>query len=198
MTAPKDPRPHLWAPWRMEYIRGPKEHGCIFCRYITEDPSHWRERLVLCRRADAFVMLNKYPFASSHLMVVPVRHASELGELTAAEHANLFELVRATASALRVAVNAEGVNIGINMGAAAGAGIAEHLHVHVVPRWRGDLNFMPVIADVRVMPEALDATYTRLLPYFRPLGESPAEPPPSPPKPASKPAPKSRTPRRRS
>lgn len=166
----------------MEYIRGPREHGCIFCRYIAEDVALWRERLVLCRRHDAFVMLNRYPFASSHLMVVPVRHASDLGELTAAEHANLFELVRATASALRVAVNAEGVNIGINQGAAAGAGIAEHLHVHVVPRWRGDLNFMPVIADVRVMPEALDATYTRLLPFFRPLGEAPAEPPASAPR----------------
>lgn len=155
----------------MEYIRGPKEHGCIFCRYIEEDSAAWPTRLILCRRADAFVMLNKYPFASSHLMVVPVRHASDLGELTAEEHANLFELVRATASALRVAVNAEGVNLGINLGAAAGAGIAEHLHVHVVPRWRGDLNFMPMIADVRVMPEALDATYARLLPFFRPLGE---------------------------
>ncbi len=189
MTDPTDPRPRLWAPWRMEYIRGPKEHGCIFCRYIAEDVSRWRERLVLCRRADAFVMLNKYPFASSHVMVVPARHASDLGELTEAEHANLFELVRATASALRVAVNAEGVNIGINLGAPAGAGIAEHLHVHLVPRWRGDLNFMPVIADVRVMPESLDATYSRLLPYFRPLGEAPPEPPPPPPpRPAAAPA----------
>ena len=83
--------------------------------------------------------------------------------------------VRAAASALKVAVNAEGVNIGINMGAAAGAGIAEHLHVHIVPRWRGDLNFMPVIADLRIMPEALDATWARLAPYFRPLGDGPLE-----------------------
>lgn len=175
MSDTKHTRPRLWAPWRMEYIRGPREHGCIFCRYIAEDPSQWRERLVLCRKGDAFVMLNKYPFASSHLMVVPVRHASDLGELTEAEHAALFELVRATASALRVAVNAEGANIGINLGAAGGAGIAEHLHVHIVPRWRGDLNFMPVIADVRVMPESLEATYQRLLPYFRPLGDAPYE-----------------------
>ncbi len=159
----------------MEYIRGPKEPGCIFCRYPSEDPTAFRERGILCVRSDAFVMLNKYPFASAHLMVVPTRHASDLGELAPKEHAALFELVRAAASALKVAVNAEGVNIGINMGAAAGAGIAEHLHVHIVPRWRGDLNFMPVIADLRIMPEALDATWARLAPYFRPLGDGPLE-----------------------
>lgn len=164
----------------MEYIRGPKEPGCIFCRYPAEEPAKFAERLILCVRADAFVMLNKYPFASGHLMVVPTRHASDLGELTAEEHAALFELVRASASALKVAVNAEGVNIGINVGAAAGAGIAEHLHVHIVPRWRGDMNFMPVVADLRVMPEALSATWSRLVPYFRPLGETPAELPPAP------------------
>ena len=163
----------------MEYIRGPKEPGCIFCRYPAEDPAHYPERYVLCVRADAFVMLNKYPFASGHLMVVPRRHASDLGELNPDEHAALFELVRASASALKIAVNAEGVNIGINLGASAGAGIAEHLHVHIVPRWRGDMNFMPVIADLRVMPEALDATFSRLAPYFRPLGDAPVDAAPS-------------------
>ena len=185
MSTPKaPPRPRLWAPWRMEYIRGPKEPGCIFCRYPEEEPSRRRERLILCERADAFVMLNKYPFASSHVMVVPARHASDLGELTEAEHANLFELVRATASALRVAVNAEGINIGINLGAPAGAGIAEHLHVHLVPRWRGDQNFMPVIADLRVMPDHLDDTWLRLEPYFRPLADAPPEAQDSPRRPA--------------
>lgn len=161
----------------MEYIRGPKEPGCIFCRYPSEDPARFAERLVLCVRRDAFVMLNKYPFASGHLMVVPTRHASDLGELSPEEHAALFELVRASASALKVAVNAEGLNIGINLGSSAGAGIAEHLHVHIVPRWRGDMNFMPVVADLRVMPEALDATWNRLVPYFRPLGDSPPDAP---------------------
>ena len=159
----------------MEYIRGPKEPGCIFCRYPAEDAAKRPERLILCERADAFVMLNKYPFASGHLMVVPTRHASDLSELTSAEHAALFELVRAAASAVKIAVNAEGLNIGINVGSAAGAGIAEHLHVHIVPRWRGDVNFMPVVADLRVMPEALDATWARLAPYFRPLGDAPPE-----------------------
>jgi ATP adenylyltransferase len=163
----------------MEYIRGPKEPGCIFCRYPSEDPARFAERLILCVRRDAFVMLNKYPFASGHLMVVPTRHASDLGELSPTEHAELFELVRAAASALKIAVNAEGLNIGLNVGAAAGAGIAEHLHVHIVPRWRGDMNFMPVVADLRVMPEALDATLKRLAPYFRPLGDAPPEAPKS-------------------
>jgi ATP adenylyltransferase len=153
----------------MEYIRGTREPGCIFCDYPAEGPDKRRERLLLCERRDAFVMLNRYPFASSHVMVVPTRHVSDLGELTPDEHAALFELVRASCSALRVAVRAEGLNVGLNLGAAAGAGIAEHLHVHVVPRWRGDHNFMPVIADVRVMPEALDATWAHLEPFFRPL-----------------------------
>jgi len=177
VSSPSDKPGRLWAPWRMEYIRGPKEPGCIFCRYPSEDPARFAERLVLCVRRDAFVMLNKYPFASGHLMVVPTRHASDLGELSPEEHASLFELVRASASALKVAVNAEGLNIGINLGSSAGAGIAEHLHVHIVPRWRGDMNFMPVVADLRVMPEALDATWNRLVPYFRPLGDSPADAP---------------------
>lgn len=159
----------------MEYIRGPKEHGCIFCRYPDEDTTRHRERLILCLRNEAFVMLNKFPFASAHLMVVPRRHASDLGELTPREHTALFELVRASASALKVAVQAEGMNIGINMGAAAGAGIAEHLHVHIVPRWKGDMNFMPVVADLAVMPEALDQTWLRLQPYFRVLGDMPVD-----------------------
>ncbi len=156
----------------MEYIRGVKERGCIFCRYPSEPASTRRERLMLCERRDAFVMLNRYPFASSHVMVIPTRHVSDLGELSRSEHAALFELVRDACAVLQKAVNAEGLNVGLNLGAAAGAGIAEHLHVHVVPRWRGDHNFMPVIADVRVMPEALDDTWARLEPLFRPLAEA--------------------------
>jgi ATP adenylyltransferase len=158
----------------MEYIRGPREAGCIFCRYPTEGEARRRERLILCARPDSFAMLNRYPFASAHVMVVPTRHVSDLGELTAEEHAALFEHVRAAAAALRAAVGAEGLNVGLNLGAAAGAGIAEHLHVHLVPRWRGDHNFMPVLADVRVMPDALDATWSHLEPFFRPLGTAPA------------------------
>lgn len=162
----------------MEYIRGAREKGCIFCRYPAEPRDMRRARLLLCERRDAFVMLNRYPFASSHVMVVPTRHVSDLADLSASEHAALFELVRDACGVLQRAVNAEGLNVGLNLGAAAGAGIAEHLHVHIVPRWRGDHNFMPVIADVRVMPEALDDTWARLEPLFRPLADevAPAAP----------------------
>lgn len=159
-------RTPLWAPWRMAYIRGPREHGCIFCRYPAEGESFHRQNLVLCTTETAFVMLNKYPFAAGHLMVVPRQHVSDLSELSGKDHQHLWELVRASAQCLKAAVNPQGLNIGVNLGAAAGAGIAEHLHVHIVPRWSGDQNFMPVIADVRVMPEALDATWERLSPHF--------------------------------
>lgn len=154
----------------MEYIRGPKSAGCIFCEFPSAGPTQFREHLILCARPHAFVILNRYPFAAGHLMVVPRRHTSDLVGLDAEEYQALFDLVRDASTALRTANNVEGINIGLNLGAAAGAGIAEHLHVHIVPRWRGDLNFMPVIADVRVMPEALGETYARLLPYFVPLG----------------------------
>ncbi len=154
----------------MAYIRGPKSTGCIFCEFPSAGPSHFREHMILCARPHAFVILNRYPFAAGHLMVVPRRHTSDLVGLDAEEYQALFDLVRDASTALRNAANVEGINIGLNLGAAAGAGMAEHLHVHIVPRWRGDLNFMPVIADVRVIPEALGETYARLLPYFVPLG----------------------------
>ena len=165
----------LWAPWRMAYIRGLREPGCLFCR-TAADPEGRRERLVLCVRPEAFVMMNRYPFAAGHLLVVPRRHAADLTELASDELAALFELVRDSVTALRAAVLAEGMNVGLNLGAVAGAGIAEHLHAHVVPRWRGDLNYMPVVAGVHVMPEALEATYERLLPYFQPLDRAPRGP----------------------
>src|SRR4051812_32052035 len=133
----------MWAPWRMEYIRGPKAPGCIFCDYPAEPPARHRERLVLCVRPHAFVILNRYPFAAGHLMVVPRRHVCDLESLTHEEYTALFDLVREATSALRDACRAPGINVGMNLGAAAGAGIAEHLHVHLVPRWPGDLNFMP-------------------------------------------------------
>lgn len=168
-------RATFWAPWRMEYILGPKSRGCIFCEYPAEPVERRRERLILCVRPHAFVMLNRYPFASSHVMVIPRRHVSALDALAPDAMHALFDLVRDTCAALKVAVRADGLNVGINLGASAGAGIAEHLHVHVVPRWPGDHNFMPVIADVRVMPEALDAVWQRLEPHFRAL-EIPPQP----------------------
>jgi ATP adenylyltransferase len=157
----------LWAPWRIDYILGPKSKGgCVFCVEPEADERELAERLVVHRYARTFVMLNRYPFASGHLMVLPTAHVQHLEDLDAETHAELFEVVRSSVGILKRALKCEGLNVGINLGASAGAGIAEHLHVHVVPRWSGDTNFMPVVADTRVVPQALDATRAHLLPYF--------------------------------
>jgi ATP adenylyltransferase len=150
----------------MEYIRGPKGKDCIFCEYAHAGAVCARKNLVLHSSEHAYVVMNRYPFASGHLLVVPNRHASDLGALPDQEYSALFSLVRATVERLRRALRAEGINVGINLGDVAGAGIAEHLHVHVVPRWKGDTNFMPVLADVRVMPQHLEETYQELVPFF--------------------------------
>ncbi len=169
VRAMADETKNLWAPWRMEYILGPKGGACVFCE-AAED-------LLLVSRPNAFVCLNKYPFAAGHLLVVPKRHVSDLAELSDAEADDLFRLVRASVARLKRALSPEGVNVGLNLGKAAGAGIAEHLHAHVVPRWGGDTNFMPVVADVRVMPEYLDQSWERLAPAFADLpGKHPEGP----------------------
>jgi ATP adenylyltransferase len=164
----------LWAPWRMQFIQ---EHdapaGCVLCGYENVPPR--RDTRVLARCKAAYVVLNKYPYAAGHLMVVPKSHVADLVELPPSEHAALWSLVRECFARLRSATGAEGINVGINWGEAAGAGIREHLHVHLVPRWLGDTNFMPVLADVRVLPEYLEATWDRLAPRFADLLE--AEPP---------------------
>ena len=161
----------LWAPWRMDYILGPKGGACVFCAIggaapAQLSPARFREDLVLVVQPHAFVCLNRYPFAPAHLLVIPRRHVSALEDLTDEEYAALNALLRATSVALKSAVKPEGMNIGFNFGKAAGAGIADHLHAHVVPRWNGDSNFMPVIADVRVMPEYVDASWVKLRPAF--------------------------------
>jgi ATP adenylyltransferase len=129
---------------------------------------------VLAQTEHAFVVLNKYPYASGHLMVVSRRHVGDLCELEPAEHDALWRVVRTTLDRLRRALSAEGVNIGVNWGQAAGAGIRDHLHVHLVPRWVGDSSFMPVLADVRVLPEYLSATWDRLAPHFADMGQGSA------------------------
>ncbi|MCU0681043.1 MAG: HIT domain-containing protein [Polyangiaceae bacterium] len=160
----------LWAPWRIGYILGPKNHSrCVFCDYAGHGPEHFREDLTLVADDRVLVTLNRYPFAAGHLMVMPRAHVADLSELSPEDYDHLFRMVGQAASRLRAAVKAEGLNVGINLGAAAGAGIADHLHVHVVPRWQGDTNFMPVLADVRVMPQALDETWKHLYPHFRDL-----------------------------
>jgi ATP adenylyltransferase len=165
----------LWAPWRIDYIVGPKPDSCVFCEMTQVDVRRFRELLVLVRQPHAFVCLNRYPFASGHLLVTPRRHVADLAELTDEEYAALTMLLREATVRLRGAVRATAMNIGFNLGRAAGAGIADHLHGHVVPRWDGDTNFMPVLADVRVMPQHLDETLAHLEPVFADLvGERPA------------------------
>jgi ATP adenylyltransferase len=151
---------NLWAPWRMDYILGPKGGPCVFCE---------ESDLVLATRPRAFVCLNKYPFAAGHVLVVPKKHASDLDGLDEGEADDFFRLLRATVARLRAALSPEGINVGMNLGKAAGAGIAAHLHAHVVPRWTGDTNFLPVMTDVRVMPEYLQDTKRRLAPHFADL-----------------------------
>lgn len=155
----------LWAPWRMEYILGKKGENCIFClpRNTTGD----KKRLVLYRSRFSFVLMNHFPYNNGHLMVAPFVHAASLEALDHEAYHDLFDLLRTSLSALEKCFHPDGFNVGINLGKAAGAGVEHHLHIHVVPRWQGDTNFMPVVGDVRVMPELLIETYHRLRPYFR-------------------------------
>lgn len=158
----------LWAPWRMAYVTGPKESGCIFCAALqTADPRH---SLVLAQHP-ALVMLNKFPYANGHVMVAPPRHAAELGALPPDEFQTLMRVLHRAATLLAAACRPEGMNVGMNIGTAAGAGVKDHLHWHIVPRWNGDTNFMPMLADVRVVPEHLEATYDRLRPAFQALAD---------------------------
>lgn len=150
----------LWAPWRMRYVAGPKQDGCVFCSAAALGDD--RTALVLYRGADAFLILNLYPYNSGHAMAVPYQHAAELQQLTPATRAELIELTELFTCAARSVFACDGFNIGLNVGEVAGAGAAEHLHIHAVPRWLGDANFMPIIANTTVMPELLPVTYARL------------------------------------
>jgi ATP adenylyltransferase len=157
----------LWAPWRMSYLTGAEAPGgCLFCRVIEAPEASDRENLVLCRRPEAFVMLNRYPYAAGHLMVAPVGHVAAPDALPESARAALAELLAFTLSRLRDAVRPDGMNLGMNLGKVGGAGFADHCHWHLVPRFSGDTNFMPVVADTRVVPEALGATWERLRPFF--------------------------------
>jgi ATP adenylyltransferase len=152
----------LWAPWRLEYIQQAGEaSGCVFCDEAdgSIDPT---ESLLVHRGDDAIVLLNKYPYSSGHLMVAPRRHLGELAELADAEALEIHRHATAAVDTLRAVYAPDGFNLGWNLGRIAGAGIADHVHLHVVPRWSGDTNFMPVLADVKVIPEHLLETRDRL------------------------------------
>ena len=145
----------LWAPWRLEYIQQADElDRCIFC-----EPE---EELVVTRGDHALVVLNRFPYSSGHLLVAPARHTGDFGALRADEAAEVHALAGAALAALREAFGAHGFNLGWNLGRVAGAGIEDHVHLHVVPRWNGDTNFMPVLADVKVLPEHLTETARKL------------------------------------
>jgi ATP adenylyltransferase len=157
----------------MAYIESGAETSaeCIFCVFPGEPPERRRDRLILvCARA-AFVIMNRYPYNNGHIMVVPRRHGGDPEALPADEYAACAELVRRATGILRGAVGAHGFNVGMNLGRVAGAGIEHHCHWHIVPRWNGDTNFMPVVGAVKVMSEHLLATYDRLAPAFAPLAE---------------------------
>jgi len=159
----------IWAPWRIEYIKRKKEKECIFCTGAREERD--RENLILLRGTTSFIIMNRYPYSNGHLMIVPYRHVKELGELSREENLELMNLTTKSIEILRADLNPDGFNIGMNLGRAAGAGIDDHLHFHIVPRWSGDTNFMPVIADVKVMPEHLDETYRKLVRHFGRRGD---------------------------
>jgi ATP adenylyltransferase len=163
---PAGPRPlsRLWAPWRLEYIEGPKPDECIFCAAAQSDDD--TANYVLARGEQCFVLLNAYPYTNGHLMVAPYAHTAAIEELPGATAAELMRLVQRSQVALREAYEPEGFNIGVNQGKAAGAAIEDHVHMHVVPRWAGDTNFMPVIASTHVLPQSLDDSLARLKEHF--------------------------------
>lgn len=154
----------LWAPWRMEYILSEKEKECIFCVKPRENID--RDNLILCRGEHAYVIMNKYPYNNGHLMVVPYFHTSSFNGLSDVVLSDLMKLTKYSADCLKKAFSPEGFNVGINLGEAAGAGIEEHLHIHIVPRWAGDANFMTVVGELRVVPEHILETYDKLYPVF--------------------------------
>ena len=156
---------HIWSPWRMEYIENTtKVDGCVFCTVQEKEDS--AENLVAHRGKRAFVILNRYPYTSGHLMVVPFEHRSNLETLDSETRAEMMELTTLCMTVLRKIYNPPAFNMGANIGQAAGAGILEHVHIHIVPRWAGDTNFMAAIAATRVLPESLDATYVRVRKAF--------------------------------
>ena len=158
----------LWAPWRIDYIleERPEEReaGCLFCRLYNEKDD--RSNLILERTRYSYVLLNRYPYSNCHLLVLPTSHVADLDELETDSYIDLMLLLKKSIKILQKALQPTGINAGLNMGAAAGAGIASHLHFHIVPRWHGDHNFMPVIADTMVMPQHLDSSYEMLKPFF--------------------------------
>ena len=152
---------HIWSPWRMTYIENhEKEDGCVFCN--AQAKADGAENLIAFRGKNAYVILNRYPYTSGHLMVIPFEHKSNLEELDAETRAEMMELASLSMTVLRNIYRPQGFNMGVNIGEAAGAGVLGHVHIHIVPRWAGDTNFMSTTGETRVLPEALEDSYKRV------------------------------------
>jgi ATP adenylyltransferase len=162
---------HLWSPWRMEYILSEKKNGCVFCEELDRPDGF--ENLIIHRAQFSFVILNRYPYTSGHLMIVPYLHKALLEDLSPEIRAEMMELSAQAIRVLRDEYQPQGFNLGVNIGEVAGAGILDHIHLHVVPRWGGDTNFMSSVAEARVLPESLEETYGRVLEAWKKLNNNP-------------------------
>jgi ATP adenylyltransferase len=149
---------NIWAPWRMEYVMTPKESTCIFCAAPdNQDP------LILKKEQTCFAIMNRFPYTTGHCMVAPYRHVGDLDDVDEKEFFEIMSLVKVLVSSVRKAMNPQGFNIGCNIGSVSGAGVADHLHIHIVPRWHGDTNFMPVLGDVHIISEHIEKTRDKIM-----------------------------------
>jgi ATP adenylyltransferase len=159
----------IWAPWRMEYVLEDKDakltEQCVFC--VEDEPEHDKTRQILYRGRYGFIVMNRYPYSNGHLLVIPFRHVFDLSELSVEEGTELFQLLCLAKEVLLEKMSPQGFNIGMNLGSAAGAGIPGHLHWHIVPRWQGDTNFMPVVGELKVIPQHLQRTFETLSAGFK-------------------------------
>jgi ATP adenylyltransferase len=171
----------LWSPWRMDFIRrGSDADGCVFCDLPAAGEEQDEANHLLARGQVSFVLLNAFPYNPGHLMAAPYRHVGDYEELTADELAEMMKFAGRAIRGMREESGPHGFNLGMNLGQVAGAGIADHLHLHLVPRWGGDTNFMPVVGQTKVLPELLNETYRRLHPWLAQPGERPSGPPTGP------------------
>ena len=154
----------IWAPWRMNYIESSKKPGCVFCQKSQSKKD--KKNLVLYRGMETFILMNLYPYTNGHLMIAPYLHTSDVNELAEIANKEIMQFAKDCVNILKSKLGAEGFNFGANLGKVAGAGIDQHIHYHIVPRWSGDTNFMPVISDTKVMIEKLNKTWERLKPEF--------------------------------
>ncbi|MCL5104112.1 MAG: HIT domain-containing protein [Armatimonadetes bacterium] len=159
----------LWAPWRLEYIVAQRVEGCIFCVFPEQDADE--KNHILCRGKHTYVIMNAFPYSNGHLLIPTYRHIADLNDMTDDESLEMMRLAQMSCRVLKELSGPDGFNIGLNLGTSAGAGIADHLHMHIVPRWNGDTNFMPVLADTKVIPEALETTYKKLKEQFDRLAQ---------------------------